>query len=109
METPEPGWTLTGITCTANGAVITIGTGSGGTFAQGATAGEGAATAGADGDHGTVRGAGNAGPRPARLGRLHDVLGPELEGGEVERGGGRRGSDRGVAGEGGRQAGAGTA
>ena len=39
VETPEPGWTLTDITCTANGAVITIGTGSGGTFAQGATAG----------------------------------------------------------------------
>ena len=39
VETPEAGWTLTNITCTANGAVITIGTGSGGGFAQGATAG----------------------------------------------------------------------
>ena len=39
QETPEPGWTLTNIVCTANGAVITIGTGIGGTFAQGATAG----------------------------------------------------------------------
>ena len=39
QETPEPGWTLTNIACTANGAVITIGTGIGGTFAQGATAG----------------------------------------------------------------------
>ena len=35
----EPGWTLTNIACAANGAVITIGTGIGGTFAQGATAG----------------------------------------------------------------------
>ncbi len=39
QETPEPGWTLTNIVCAANGAVITIGTGIGGTFAQGATAG----------------------------------------------------------------------
>ena len=39
QETPEPGWTLTNIACTANGAVITIGTGSGAGFAQGATAG----------------------------------------------------------------------
>ena len=39
VETPEPGFTLTGIVCTANGAVITIGTGSGAGFAQGATAG----------------------------------------------------------------------
>ena len=39
QETPEPGWTLTNIVCTANGAEITIGTGIGGTFAQGATAG----------------------------------------------------------------------
>ena len=33
------GWTLTNIACTANSAVITIGTGSGAGFAQGATAG----------------------------------------------------------------------
>ena len=39
QESPEPGWTLTNIVCTANGAGITIGTGIGGTFAQGATAG----------------------------------------------------------------------
>ncbi len=39
METPEAGWTLTNIACAANGAVITIGTGSGAGFAQGATAG----------------------------------------------------------------------
>ena len=39
QETPEAGWTLTNIVCTANGAEITIGTGIGGTFAQGATAG----------------------------------------------------------------------
>ena len=39
QETPEPGWTLTNIVCTPNGAEITIGTGIGGTFAQGATAG----------------------------------------------------------------------
>src|SRR4029077_7559735 len=39
QELPEPGWTLTNIVCAANGAVITIGTGIGGTFAQGATAG----------------------------------------------------------------------
>ena len=39
QETPEAGWTLTNIACTANGAVITIGTGSGAGFAQGATAG----------------------------------------------------------------------
>jgi hypothetical protein len=38
-ESPETGWTLTAINCTANGAVITIGTGQGGAFAQGATAG----------------------------------------------------------------------
>jgi uncharacterized repeat protein (TIGR01451 family) len=38
-ETAEPGYTLTAINCTANGAVITIGTGQGGTFAQGATTG----------------------------------------------------------------------
>ena len=38
-ESPETGWTLTNITCTANGAVITIGTGQGGAFVQGATAG----------------------------------------------------------------------
>ncbi len=34
VETPEPGFTLTNIVCTANGAVITIGTGSGGSFAS---------------------------------------------------------------------------
>ena len=39
QETPEAGWTLTNIACTANGAEITIGTGIAGTFAQGATAG----------------------------------------------------------------------
>jgi uncharacterized repeat protein (TIGR01451 family) len=39
QELPEAGWTLTNIVCTANGAVITIGTGIGGTFAQGATIG----------------------------------------------------------------------
>ena len=39
QETPEAGWTLTNIACTANSAVITIGTGSGAGFAQGATAG----------------------------------------------------------------------
>ena len=38
-ESPETGWTLTNITCTANGAVIVIGTGQGAGFAQGATAG----------------------------------------------------------------------
>ena len=41
--------------------------------------GEGAAAAGADRDHGTVRGAGDVRERPAGLGRLHDVLGAELE------------------------------
>ena len=39
VETPEAGWTLSNIVCAANGAVITIGTGSGAGFAQGATAG----------------------------------------------------------------------
>ena len=35
QETPEPGFTLTNIVCTANGAGITIGTVIGGTFARG--------------------------------------------------------------------------
>ena len=39
QETPKTGWTLTNIVCAANGAVITIGTGIGAGFAQGATAG----------------------------------------------------------------------
>ena len=47
------------------------------------------------------------GERQAGLGRLHDVLGPELEAGERERRVGRRVGDRGVAGEGGREARAG--
>ena len=34
-ESAEAGYTLTNITCTANGAVITIGTGQGGAFAAG--------------------------------------------------------------------------
>ncbi|HET7249440.1 MAG TPA: hypothetical protein VFI79_06325, partial [Gemmatimonadales bacterium] len=38
-ETPLPGWTLTNIVCTANGATFAIGTGQGGSFSQGATAG----------------------------------------------------------------------
>ena len=38
-ETTQSGWTLTDIVCTAGGAEITIGTGTGGGFAQGATAG----------------------------------------------------------------------
>ena len=38
-ETAKAGWTLTNISCTANGAVIAIGTGQGGSFSQGATAG----------------------------------------------------------------------
>ena len=66
-----------------------------------------AADAGADGDAGAIGGADDAGERPAGLGRLHDVLGPELGGGEGERRVGRRVGDRGVAGEGGREAGAG--
>ena len=39
QETPEPGWTLTNIVCTANVPPITIGTGIGASFAQGATTG----------------------------------------------------------------------
>ena len=35
QESPEPGWTLTNIACTANGADITIGTGIGANFAPG--------------------------------------------------------------------------
>ena len=35
QESPEPGWTLTNIVCTANGAAITIGTGIGGTLRPG--------------------------------------------------------------------------
>src|SRR5690606_19891733 len=38
-ETAETGWTLTDIQCTANGATILIGTGQGGAFAQGTSAG----------------------------------------------------------------------
>ncbi len=39
QETTQSGWTLTGLSCTAGGAEIVIGTGIGGTFNQGATAG----------------------------------------------------------------------
>ena len=63
---------------------------------------EGAADAGADGDHGAVGGADDVGEREAGLGCLHDVLGPELEAGERERRVGRWVGDRGVPGEGGR-------
>lgn len=38
-ETALAGWTLTGISCSADGAVIAIGTGQGVSFSQGATAG----------------------------------------------------------------------
>jgi hypothetical protein len=38
-ETALAGWTLTNITCSAGGAVITIGTGQGGAFSQGTSAG----------------------------------------------------------------------
>ncbi len=38
-ETALSGWTLTNITCTANGATILIGTGQGASFAQGTSAG----------------------------------------------------------------------
>ena len=47
--------------------------------AGGGALGEGAADAGADGDHGAVGGAHDVRERPAGLGRLLDVLGPELE------------------------------
>ena len=69
--------------------------------------GEAGADAGADGDDGAIGGAGDVGEREAGLGRLLDVLGPELGGGERERRVGRGVGDRGVAGEGRRQAGAG--
>ena len=49
-----------------------------------AALGEGAADAGADGDHGAVGGADDVRERPAGLGRLLDVLGAELEAGEGE-------------------------
>ena len=42
--------------------------------------GEGAADSGADGDDGAVGGADDVREREAGLGRLHDVLGPELGG-----------------------------
>ena len=39
QETVPAGWTLTNIQCTANGATVVIGTGTGGTFAAGTTTG----------------------------------------------------------------------
>ena len=38
-ETAKAGWTLTNITCSAGGATVVIGTGQGGAFAQGTSAG----------------------------------------------------------------------